>query len=160
MYNDNKMDPIFKKLNFKSQEQILILNAPDSFRINIDAISDLTTIVEDINDVDSVTFAISFATKQSEVDAFATSVLDKAASDATIWFAYPKKSSKNYNCEFNRDTGWEILGQYGYEGVRMVAIDQDWSALRFRQVGHIKKITRRKSMALTKEAKRRTINKN
>jgi hypothetical protein len=56
-----------------------------------------------------------------------------------LWFAYPKKSSVNYTCDFSRDTGWEILGRHGFEGVRMVAIDQDWSALRFRRVEYIKK---------------------
>jgi len=40
----------------------------------------------------------------------------------------------------------------------VVAIDKDWSVLRFRKVEFIKKITRRSSMALTKEAKKRTTN--
>jgi hypothetical protein len=40
-----------------------------------------------------------------------------------------------------------------------VAIDEDWSALRFRRVNHIKNITRKESFALTKEAKERTSQK-
>ncbi|MDN3689354.1 hypothetical protein [Cyclobacterium jeungdonense] len=73
-----------------------------------------------------------------------------------IWICYPKASSKQYKCDFNRDTGFGILGDYGLEAVRQVAIDEDWSALRFRKVEYIKNITRRESFALTKEAKRRT----
>jgi hypothetical protein len=41
----------------------------------------------------------------------------------------------------------------------MVAIDEDWSALRFRKVGYIKTITRRESFAMSKVAKERTTQK-
>jgi len=71
-----------------------------------------------------------------------------------LWFAYPKGSSKRYKCEFNRDNGWAVLGSLGFEGVRMVAIDEDWSALRFRRVEYVKNMTR--SFALSEEGKARS----
>jgi hypothetical protein len=37
----------------------------------------------------------------------------------------------------------------------MVAIDADWSALRFRRVENIKTLTRRESMAISKAGKAR-----
>ena len=43
------------------------------------------------------------------------------------------------------------VGAHGFEPVRMVAIDEDWSALRFRRVEHIKTMTR--SFALTEAGK-------
>ena len=52
-----------------------------------------------------------------------------------------------------------MVGQYNLEPVRLVAIDEDWSALRFRKVEYIKKITRKESYALTAEAKNRTTQK-
>ena len=52
----------------------------------------------------------------------------------TLWFAYPKGSSKKFHCEFNRDTGWSVLRGLGFDTVRQVAIDADWSALRFHHV--------------------------
>jgi hypothetical protein len=55
-----------------------------------------------------------------------------------IWFAYPKGSSKRYSCEFNRDSGWNVIRAAGFESVRMVAIDEDWSALRFRRLEYVK----------------------
>ena len=153
------MDPTFKKLNYKEQEKIFVLNAPVSFKANMEAMHSYAAVKESIGRTKSIDFALAFSTKQKELDSMADKILPKAGEDAIIWFCYPKKSSKNYKCEFNRDTGWAKLGEYGYEGVRMVAIDQDWSALRFRQVKHIKKITRSASWALTKEAKERTTNK-
>jgi hypothetical protein len=61
--------------------------------------------------------------------------------DAVIWFAYPKGTSKRYTCEFNRDTGWSVIRGLGFESVRQVAIDEDWSALRFRRQKYVKSAT-------------------
>jgi len=38
---------------------------------------------------------------------------------------------------FNRDTGWDVMRSAGFDTVRQVAIDEDWSALRFRRQEHI-----------------------
>jgi hypothetical protein len=74
-----------------------------------------------------------------------------AEGDAILWFCYPKGTSKKYTCDFNRDTGWASLGQLGWEPVRQVAIDDDWSALRFRNPDFIKTMTR--SFAMTEKGK-------
>ena len=36
-----------------------------------------------------------------------------------------------------------MLGPHGLEGVRQVAIDEDWTALQFRKVDYIKTMTRK-----------------
>jgi len=40
--------------------------------------------------------------------------------------------------------------------VRQVAIDEDWSALRFRRVEYVKKMTRDKKRAMTRAGKAKT----
>jgi hypothetical protein len=62
----------------------------------------------------------------------------KAEGDAVLWFAYPKRTSKRYKADFDRDHGWEVLRAAGFEPVRQVAIDADWSALRFRRSEFVK----------------------
>jgi hypothetical protein len=79
----------------------------------------------------------------------------RAAGDVILWFAYPKGTSKKYKCDFNRDTGWAALGAAGFEPVRMVAIDDDWSALRFRRVEYIQSLKRDSSWLYTQEGKMR-----
>ena len=69
--------------------------------------------------------------------------------------AYPKASSKRYQCEFNRDTGWAAVGVAGFESVRQVAIDEDWSALRFRRTEYVKKLTRDASRMSSEAGKSR-----
>ena len=149
------MPGVFKKLNLRDQREILVVNPPASFEAQLSTLSGVT-IVRDPAKVKAVSFSLAFVSKQTELDRLSEIIAAKAVGDALIWFAYPKKSSKNYTCEFDRDTGWHVLGRAGFEGVRQVAIDDDWSALRFRRVEYIKPLKRDPKRALTAEGKRRT----
>jgi hypothetical protein len=131
------MPSVFEKLNLKLQREILVVNAPASFEPELLALSGVT-VLRDPAKVKVVHFAMAFATKQAEVDALAQVLASKAEGDAVLWFAYPKGSSKRYRCEFNRDTGWDAMRRLGFDSVRQIAIDEDWSALRFRRVEFIK----------------------
>jgi len=46
-----------------------------------------------------------------------------------------------------------VLGELGFEPVRLVAIDEDWSALRFRRTEFIKTLTRDETRALSAAGK-------
>jgi hypothetical protein len=153
IYTASSMNAIFKKLNYKSQAEIIVLNAPHSFTPVLDDMRDLALIKTSLTGVKSAQFTLLFATRQAEIDAFAKRIATIAAGDALVWVAYPKGTSKHYTCEFNRDTGWASLGVVGFEPVRQVAIDADWSALRFRRVEHIKSMTRGFAMTATGKAK-------
>lgn len=149
------MTAVFKKLQLKEPSEILVLNAPESFESELEALDGIR-ILRDPDEAQQVEFALAFAITQEELNRSIEAIASKAQGDALVWFAYPKASSKKYECEFNRDSGWEALGRAGFEPVRQVAIDEDWSALRFRRVEYIKKMTRRKSFALTEQGKKKT----
>ncbi len=147
------MDAVFKKMNFKDSTSIVVINAPESFESNRAAMRDVTNFHHEFSLVEKTNFILAFCTKQEEVDAVAIDAAAKLEGDGLLWFAYPKGSSKKFRCDFNRDTGWAVLGNLGFEPVRMVAIDEDWSALRFRRVEYIKKMTR--SFAMTEAGKKK-----
>ena len=147
------MNAIFKKLNYKDQPQIFVINAPKSFEKEMDQMGTTTAIKTNLGAAKEVEFFLGFVTKQKEVDELTKKVAPIIKGDGLLWFAYPKGSSKKYKCEFNRDNGWNELGKHGFEPVRMVAIDEDWSALRFRKAEHIKTMTR--SVAITETGKRK-----
>lgn len=153
------MTPLFKKLNYKDQKQIIAINAPKTFAEELSAMKTTAKIITDLSKSTNIEFAICFLSTQPEIDNFISKIDSKLKGDATIWICYPKSSSKNYKCDFNRDTGFAAVGSYGFEPVRQVAIDDDWSTLRFRKVEFIKTITRKESYALTTEAKQRTTQK-
>ena len=137
------MTPTFKKLNYKDQPKILALNPPQSFEDELSSMAELVTIVKNESEIDEIEFALSFVTKKHEIDEIITRLFPKLKGDAVLWFCYPKGTSKNYKCDFNRDTGWGGLNKYNLEPVRQVAIDEDWSALRFRKLEYIKTMTRK-----------------
>lgn len=147
------MNPLLKKLNFKEQKQVVLLNLPEDLGDLAAAFASLAQVHKDFTNVEKADFTIAFATKQEQVDAAADLIAQNTEGDAVVWLAYPKGSSKRYKCDFNRDNGWTKLGALGFEPVRQVAIDDDWSALRFRRVAFIKTMTR--SFAMTEEGKER-----
>ena len=131
------MPTTFEKLNLKGQKQILVLHAPASFEPELAGLQGVT-ILRDLKSAGESLFSLAFVTKKSEVDALAAPMDKRAKGDAIVWFAYPKGTSKKYKCDFNRDNGWDKLKAAGFDTVRAVAIDEDWSGLRFRRVEFIK----------------------
>ena len=148
----------FQKLNLKDKKEILILNAPASFEPELKALRGVT-VRRDLKDAGKVEFSLAFVTKQKEVDTLGKAIGKKTEGDAVVWFAYPKGSSKNYKSEINRDSGWKVLGDAGFEPVRMVAIDEDFSAVRFRRVEFIKNLTRGKEHRMSAQGKARAAQK-
>jgi hypothetical protein len=135
------MATVFDKMNLKGQQEILVVNAPDSFEKEIEALRNVR-VGRRVEEVKSPSFVLAFVTERAELARLSKKLAAKAVGDALLWFAYPKGSSKKYSCDFNRDEGWETLRQSGFDSVRMVAIDEDWSALRFRRVEFIKAAAR------------------
>ena len=148
------MTPLFKKLNFKNQAGILAVNTPESFQSELAAMAGSATIYRDESDVSAIDFVIVFVTRQNEIDDSIRKIYPKLEGDAVLWYCYPKGTSKKYKCDFNRDRGWDELGKFNLEGVRQVAIDEDWSALRFRKTMYIRTLTR--NFAISEEGKKRT----
>lgn len=144
------MTSLFKKLNLASQSVIHVLNAPESFESELAALDGVAV-------KRSVTgrshFAMAFVVTKAELDAASAKLAKACEGDAVLWIVYPKGTSKKYKCEFNRDSSWGTLGAAGFEPVRMVAVDEDWSALRFRRVEHIKRMARNPARAVSKAGK-------
>jgi hypothetical protein len=136
------MPTTFEKLNLKDHKEIVILNAPESFEPEIASL-DGVKVLRKIKAKMDVHFLLAFVLMQNEVDAIAAQVIEYAEGDAIVWFAYPKGTSKKYKCDFNRDTGWDVLRAAGWDTVRAVAIDEDWSGIRFRRIEYIKNSVRR-----------------
>ena len=152
---EHNMTPLFKKLNLGDSDTILVVNAPQSFDAELSQL-DGVTVLRKATPKRKTPFAIGFAMTQAECDRVSSTIARATEGDSIVWIAYPKASSKKYKCDFNRDTGWTVLGEAGFEPVRQVAIDEDWSALRFRRTEYIKSLTRSNTMAISSEGKRRT----
>lgn len=148
------MDPVWTKLNYKAHSPVLVLNPPASFR---PLLAHLAPARMDHRPTGGTaySFALVFVTACAEVAALAPSVAAVLGPDAVLWFAYPKQTSRTYASDISRDAGWQPLGDLGFEVVRQVAIDDDWSALRFRQAGAIRTLRRDASRRMSAEGRRR-----
>ena len=131
------MSTLFKKLNLKDQKEVLVMNAPLSVADELAQLNGVRICTQP-EDMGLLGFALVFVTRQRELDALSVVLAAKAQGDALLWFAYPKKSSRRYQCDFNRDQGWDVIRSKGFDSVRMVAVDEDWSALRFRRIEYIR----------------------
>lgn len=129
--------PLFDKLNLGAHDEIVLFNAPDSFEFELKQLKGIK-IVRDPSKPKAIKFGLAFAMTQAQLDRASKLLASATEGDAVLWFAYPKGTSKRYTCEFNRDAGWSVIRAAGFDSVRMVAIDEDWSALRFRRLEYVK----------------------
>jgi hypothetical protein len=144
---------VIKKLQFKDQGQsVLIINPPKSYE---EVMTSFEGEVHKEAVLDEYEFVQIFGASNEELQTLARSVAGKVKEDGLFWLCYPKKSSKAYKgSDCSRDTVTGMLVEENYEPVRQIAIDEDWSALRFRKPDKIKKMTR--GFAVTEEGKQRT----
>lgn len=148
------MTSTFEKMNLKDQKEIVVLNAPASFEPELRALRGVS-VLRELDDAGDIEFSLAFVTTEKEVDTLGKIIARKAKGDAVVWFAYPKGTSKKYKSEIGRDNGWRVLGACGFECVRAVAIDEDWSGARFRRVEFVKTMNRDKTRAMTAKGKAR-----
>ncbi|HSU76196.1 MAG TPA: hypothetical protein VLI89_03950 [Burkholderiales bacterium] len=71
-----------------------------------------------------------FVRTLAEVEAKAGPIIALAKADGIAWLAYPKAGQ--LDTDLNRDILWRHMLKKGVQGVRQVAIDATWSAMRFR----------------------------
>jgi hypothetical protein len=150
------MNELLRKLKLKAADEILLSNLPATFLSFQELLISEGHKIKGNDSNQPLNCLLAFVQSKEEIKDLVEKQLPLMEGDAVCWLAYPKKSSKRYQSEIHRDQGWEPMGENGWEPVRQIALDEDWSALRFRKVMYIKTLRRRKSMALSPEGKKRT----
>lgn len=85
--------------------------------------------VEIVPAISEAAAAVMFADSASDLRRLLGKHADEdLAVPAAFWVAYPKANK----ADINRDTLWPILAEHGLRPISQVAIDDTWSALRFR----------------------------
>jgi hypothetical protein len=132
------MKSLLDKLSYKGQHRIAVINAGKNLKlVPLNDILDVQIDIE-IDQRYPYDFMVFFVRFVSEVEQMAPLALHNLVADGMLWFCYPKKTSKKYTSEIDRDHGWNALNDAGFYGIRLVAIDDDWSAMRFRNIKYIK----------------------
>jgi hypothetical protein len=123
-----------KKLLIKEGYSVFILNPPQDFNKIIKSGQKKPADV-----------VITFVKSKADIAKLSGKAIESAKEDGVLWFAYPKLSSK-IKTDINRDNGWGVLQKKKFEPVTQIAIDETWSALRFKPIDKIPKMTRKKVM--------------
>ena len=132
------MKELLRKLNYKEYNRILIMNAGEDF---LQSLSDELPDVKIDTEIDQrcpYNFMIIFVKSVREVNDISPVALHNLTADGVLWYCYPKKTSKKLTSDLERDRGWKSMNDLGFYGIRMVSVDEDWSAMRFRNVKYIK----------------------
>jgi hypothetical protein len=146
------MHPTIKKLNVKNQgNPFLILNSPNEYK---EVVESFEAEVHTKPTETYYPFVQVFGTSNEKLKEDAKKGAELLEADGLLWLCYPKKSSKTYKgSDCSRESVASLLSEEGFEPVRQVAIDEDWSALRFRKPEHIKTMARKS--AVTEQGKER-----
>jgi len=126
--------PVARKLGMKPGMRALIIAPPPGYLKLLASVPDGPAVSSRADG--TYPFVQFFATRLAEIRAFARKLLKHAAPNALVWISYPKKTSKT-GSHLSRDVIREAMSGTGWRAVSIVAIDEVWSALRFRPAAQV-----------------------
>jgi hypothetical protein len=94
----------------------------------IELIEPLPSGVRNVQGVADATTALVFAEDAGSLRHVLNANKEVLSLPSAFWVAYPKAN----RADINRNTLWPIVAEYGMRPVTQVAVDDVWSALRFR----------------------------
>jgi hypothetical protein len=119
---------LIKKLRIQPGLRMLVLNAPSGYVASLGELPAGAALSEQ-PDGGTFDFVQVFAKNQAELDLFKATAIGALVYDGLFWVSYPKKSSRIAH-DLSRDTLWDQFE--GLRPVAQIAIDDTWSAVRFR----------------------------
>jgi hypothetical protein len=120
---------IAQKLVVRPGYRVAVVNAPNSVAAIISELSADASVDAEVGAADAV---LLFVADTTELARFWPRVSSAFPADATLWIAYPKRTS-SVPTDLSRDNGWEPVIDGGLDAVSQVSLDDTWSALRFRR---------------------------
>jgi hypothetical protein len=81
-----------------------------------------------VDDLDEAASAVVLGDDAASVRDLLATHAERLGGVQLLWVAYPKGNRS----DINRDTLWPILAEHGLRPIAQVALDEMWSALRFR----------------------------
>lgn len=120
--------PLIKKLGIKENSRVIFINEPANLFSNL---SDLPKGVKTeqrlTGEYDYIHY---FAFTRAELATFFSAIRNYLKKDGMLWISWPKKSSK-IQSDLNENIIREIGLKNGLVDVKVAAIDNTWSGLKF-----------------------------
>ncbi|OLE27228.1 MAG: hypothetical protein AUG44_10725 [Actinobacteria bacterium 13_1_20CM_3_71_11] len=116
------------KLGIKPGHTVFPINAPGDYAALVGGLPDGATVVEQGPAADVVH---AFARTLAELTAHGQAAVEAARAGGLVWISYPKGGKS----ELKRDLLWDAVP--GWRPVTQIAVDETWSAMRFRPEAEI-----------------------
>lgn len=120
---------IAQKLLIKTGQTLLFVNAPRGYTSALGHLPKGTTVIK--TPTAPLDFIQVFVANRAELEAQLPALKAQLAPKGMLWVTYYKGTSK-VKTDINRDTINAYAHTLGLEGVAMISIDDDWSALRLK----------------------------
>jgi len=131
--------PLINKLLLKPGQRAAIVNAPADYYGRLAPPPEGVTVADRLEG--SCDFVLLFVNTRAELDSVAPAAVAVMRPGGLLWIAYPKKSAKTTS-DLSRESVWEGVLPTGWRAVTQIALDEVWSALRFRPEADVKSTKR------------------
>ena len=122
-------NPLVKKLGIEAGQRVLLINTPDNYEQLIgDWPQDLSNLTAD--DAYDMDFIHCFVQEMAELEVLFPKLKDKLKKGGGLWISWPKGSSKLPK-DLNGNDVRRIGLEFGLVDVKVCAVDEDWSGLKF-----------------------------
>ncbi len=119
---------VAQKLFIREHYTVLLVNAPKGYREVLGDLPDGAKVVSKASA--PVDFIQIFAAKKAEMTELFRKVKPLLKDDGLLWATYPKAGQ--LDTDLKRDVVWECGATVGMHPVSQIAVDDVWSALRFK----------------------------
>ena len=133
------LSPLAKKLRLAHEHTVAVLNAPDGYLVLLDpGPRDISTQAHQGQSFDAV---VLFVRNVDELRRLGGVAIAATRPNGLFWIAYPKGGQAAGVTDLPATPWWvqrDVLGEItsvtGYKPVAFVAVDETWTALRFKKV--------------------------
>ena len=124
------LSPLARKLRMRAADRVAVVNSPPAYLAQLQpAPGDMHVEVKPDQSFDVVQL---FVNNVDELRNLGANAVRAVKPDGLLWVCYPKGGQKA-GTDLHRDVLWDLMGkQTGLVGVSLVAVDEKWSAMRFR----------------------------
>jgi len=123
---------IAQKMFIKPGNKVLIINPPEGYLAGMGELPEAVSLLQDTSS--RVNVIQVFVLNRSELESQLARLKELLAPKGILWVTYHKGTSR-VKTDINRDTINAYSHSIGLEGVAMISIDEDWSALRLKIIG-------------------------
>ena len=123
-------NPLWKKLGIKEEYSCLLFNSPENYFELLEEIPSGSDFTDTAKDNVSYDFIHVFVTHKTQLDENWKQWKRFLKKDGTLWVSWPKGGSK-----IDTELNGNIVREFGLKGglvdVKVCAVDEDWSGLKF-----------------------------